>query len=389
MTSTFTHPLRATTAALAALLLSQSTAPALADRHPPPLQAAANAGMTRGVAYLLPLQREDGSFSQPQFPALTGLALWALAGSGRPEADEAIDRAVAFLVANAQPDGGIYRPIPGRRGGGLATYNTAVSLTALHATGRMDVLPTMLAARSFLAASQELEDETFRGGFGYDRDNERPYADLMNTHFTLEAMRRTQGLEELRPAGSMQADIRWDAALEYVLGLQNQAETGAANAGGFFYTHDDAKAGTETIRTETEDGQSVERVVLRSYGSITYAGLLAMVHSQLERDDPRVMSALEWASRHWTLEENPGMGQQGLYFFYNVIGRALDAAQIDALRRPEGEAAIEWRRELAERVLALQRDDGGWVNENGRFWESDPVLSTAYALIALQSALQP
>jgi len=27
---------------------------------------------------------------------------------------------------------------------------------------------------------------------------------------------------------------------------------------------------------------------------------------------------------------------------------------------------------------------GCWVNKNDRYWESDPVLTTAYALIALQ-----
>ncbi len=387
---TTSHPSILTRAAtLAALILLAQVQRAAGAPVPPPLESNAHAAVERGVAYLLPLQDENGAFSQPQFPALTGLALWALASSGRPESEEAIDRAVDFLVANAQPDGGIYRPIPGRRGGGLATYNTAVSLTALHATGRMDILPTMLAARAFLAASQEREDETFRGGFGYDRDNERPYADLMNTHFTMEAMRRTQGLEELRPAGSMRADIRWDAALEYVLGLQNTDETGPDNAGGFFYTHDDAKAGTEVLQVETADGRTEERVVLRSYGSITYAGLLSMIHGQLERDDPRVVSALDWAARHWTLEENPGMGQQGLFFFFNVIGRALEAARIDTLRGADGAAPIEWRAELIERILALQRDDGAWVNPNGRFWENDPVLVTSYALISLHSALQP
>jgi squalene-hopene/tetraprenyl-beta-curcumene cyclase len=206
----------------------------------------------------------------------------------------------------------------------------------------------------------------------------------MNTHFVLEAMRRTQGLEDLRPAGAKRADVNWDAALAFVEGLQNKAEAGPGNAGGFFYTHNDPKAGTETVDVETAAGKE-ERVVLRSYGSITYAGLLALAHCRLTRDDPRVVSALDWASKHWTLDENPGMGDQGLYFFYNVLGRSLRASGVHRIARP-GADAVDWRAALVAKVVGLQQADGNWVNANGRFWENDPVLATSYALIALQSA---
>ena len=35
-------------------------------------------------------------------------------------------------------------------------------------------------------------------------------------------------------------------------------------------------------------------------------------------------------------------------------------------------------------LLDLQQSDGSWVNRNNRWWEKDPVLVTAYALIALE-----
>lgn len=369
---------------LAGMLGMACARPASAAATP---AADAEAVLRRGAAWLAVRQREDGSFSQPEFPALTGLALWALAGSGLPGYEAPIRRAADYLAGCAQPDGGIYRPIPGRKGGGLATYNTAICLTALHVAGRQDLAPMLLAARDFLAAAQETEDPLFRGGFGYDRANERPYADLMNTHFALEAMRRTEALEEARPAGRPRADLRWEAALAFVEGLQNPAGTGPDNAGGFFYTHNDPKAGTATVAVRTAAGME-ERVVLRSYGSITYAGLLALVHCRLTRDDPRVRSALDWAARHWSLEENPGMGDQGLFFFYNVLGRSLDASGARTLERPQA-PAVDWRSELLAKLAALQQDDGSWVNANGRFWENDPVLATAYALIAAQAALRP
>lgn len=338
------------------------------------------AAVAKGVKWLAENQKEDGSFSNPQFPALTGLAIWAMAGSGDPQYALNIEKGVKFLLGCAQQDGGIYTPIPGRKGGGLATYNTSICLIALHSTGRDGLEPVMLGARTYLAESQEMNDPEYRGGFGYDRDNDRAYADMMNTHFVLDAMRRTQALEDLRPDGSKRADIAWDAALDFVLKMQNDASSGTNNAGGFFYAPDDAKAGNETIGS----GEN-ERVVLRSYGSITYAGLLSMLHSNLSKSDTRVASAIDWASKHWTLEENPGMGEQGLYFFYNIIARAMSASKLEEIPRASG-ADIKWREEVVVKVISLMQKDGSWINKNGRFWENDPVLSTAYSVIALEFA---
>ena len=104
---------------------------------------------------------------------------------------------------------------------------------------------------------------------------------------------------------------------------------------------------------------------------------------EVKRDDPRVVSALDYASRHWTLDENPGLGQGSLYFYMNTMARALSAAAMDAIPRHDGGAAIQWRGEVTARILALQKEDGSWSNEDGRWWESDPSLTTSYALLAL------
>ena len=76
-----------------------------------------------------------------------------------------------------------------------------------------------------------------------------------------------------------------------------------------------------------------------------------------------------------------------LYFFYNVLARALDAADVDYIRLSDG-SDLNWREDLAQKLLSLQHTDtrgnGYWQNEGARFWENDPVLSTAYCLLALQ-----
>ena len=51
--------------------------------------------------------------------------------------------------------------------------------------------------------------------------------------------------------------------------------------------------------------------------------------------------------------------------------------------QPDGRK-VDWKAELSAKLLKLQRPDGSWANENNRFWESDPVLCTAFALLSLE-----
>ena len=72
---------------------------------------------------------------------------------------------------------------------------------------------------------------------------------------------------------------------------------------------------------------------LRSYGSMTYAGLKSMIYCGAGPEDPRVKAATKWIKDHYTLAENPGMGQQGLYYYYQTMSKALAAANIEVQPR--------------------------------------------------------
>ncbi len=341
------------------------------------------AAIRRAQAWLVSLQKPNGGWSDDHFPALTALPLWAFAMGEHPDRQAIMQRAVAHILTYVQPDGGIYRHIEGRRGGGLSNYNTALCMTALHAVGDRELVPVILNARRFLAAAQHRSDDIFHGGMGYDRLTDRAYVDLNNSAIAYEAMRLTQSVEEFRPTGSAQADLDWEAARRFLAQVQHDETAGSREAGGFFYRPDaDPKAGVST----NEAG----KVVFRAYGSMTYAGMLSLIYADVSRDDPRVRSAFDWAARHWTLEENPGSGAEGLYYFYNVLTKALAAFGRD--RIPVEETPINWRREIIRKLVNLQRIDpetghGYWVNDQGRYLEADPVLVTAYALIALEVAL--
>lgn len=339
-----------------------------------------NAAIDRSLDWLARHQRDNGAWSNDLFPALTALSAWAFIQSSHPQRDTIVARAIDYLKSCVQPDGGIYRNVEGRRGGGLSNYNTAISMTVLHAAEDDDLTRIILNARTFVAQGQHTGDDVYRGGFGYDKSTDRAYADLMNTLYALEAMRFTEGIEEFRPAGEDTAQVNWDAATEFITRMQNPSEAGESEAGGFFYRPGESRAGTTT----GPDG----RVVFRSFGSMTYSGMLALIYAGVDRDDPRVRSAFEWAARHWSLEENPGMGPEGLFFFFNVLTRSLSAYGAEHV--PQTDASpVNWRKELARRLLNTQTIDpetghGYWLNEAGRYWENDPILVTAYSVLALQ-----
>ena len=336
------------------------------------------ASVVRGVSFLLSKQAADGHWSDPQMPALTALPLWALTGCAGATAggsaagatvdvarvNEAMKKAAGFVLATQRPDGGFYVPKPGRGGSGLGNYNTSVCLSALFDSG-LAPKAALLRAREYIASSQLVGDDTLAGGFGYDKVSRRRYADLSNTSYAMSAMAKTASLEEFRTGGK-RVDIDWEQALAFVERLM---ENDGPEAGGAAYNERTPQAGTAT--------NAQGKVHLRTYGSMTYAAVLSMCSARLDRGDPRVRQSLDYLTRFWSVDENPGMGSQGLYYFYDIMARALTAAGV----RKVGEH--DWRRELSAKVRSLQRPDGSWANDNNRFWEADPVLCTSFALIVL------
>ncbi len=348
-------------------------------RLPPDLVASMRSAIRHGLDWLANQQRENGSWSNEGFPALTALPLQAFLGAPHPRREVVVKKAVSFVLGHVQEDGGIYRRslIPGR--GGLSTYNTAICMTALHATGNPAYDRIIQNARAFLARSQLTGQDVHAGGFGYGKGGLWRSSDLNNTLYALEAMRLTEDVEDRRAEGR-RVDLNWSQAIRYIEQLQNKPDAGEEEAGGFFYKPGKSMAGT----TRGKDG----KVIFRSYGTMTYIGLLALVYARVDRDDPRVQSAFDWACKHWSLDENPGLGKEGMYFFYHVLTKSLTAFGHALIPLRKG-ISLNWREAVARRILELQKTDAltgakYWFNETGRYWESDPVLVTAYMILALE-----
>jgi squalene-hopene/tetraprenyl-beta-curcumene cyclase len=353
------------------------------------LQKEVDRTKVNGFAYLKKTQNPDGSWSNPDFPALTGLVLVAFFTA--PDYDKSaprpahIQRGLDFIIGNAKENGAIFKEK-------LPNYNTAISILALTASGDPAYNPYILKARSYVASLQEdrgskgQADDPYDGGVGYGT---KDHSDMSNTYMALEALRLSEYLESDQHMqlfedlkGFEKKTLNWDAALKFIQRCQNLpthndqgwASDDPDNKGGFVYYPGSSKAGEQTL----PDG----KVALRSYGSMTYAGLLSFIYADLKKDDPRVTAAVEWIENNYTLDENPGLGQQGLYYYYHTMAKALNVLQVDHLTAKNGDR-IDWRKELTSKLVEKQKGDGSWVNDSGRWWENDPVLVTAYSLIAL------
>jgi squalene-hopene/tetraprenyl-beta-curcumene cyclase len=84
------------------------------------------------------------------------------------------------------------------------------------------------------------------------------------------------------------------------------------------------------------------------------------------------------------------MGTDGLYYYYVTFARALAALGEDRIGLVKGEGMEterrDWRTDLVAKLATLQNEDGSFRSVDDRWMENDPVLITAYALIALREA---
>ncbi|MGB2402810.1 MAG: prenyltransferase/squalene oxidase repeat-containing protein [Akkermansiaceae bacterium] len=337
----------------------------------------------RGNAYLQSQQKDEGFWGESKYPAYTALALTAAMRSPSYEQADYLDKAYAWLTQQQKDDGGIY-------GKGLGTYNTATSIVALVAANDPNYHPSILKARRFLINQQTdwdnkgEADNKYDGGIGYGGSYQ--HSDLSNTYLSIEALKLSRHIAQDDASGK-QPELNWEAAIQFISRTQNLKETNdlpeTGDDGSFNYFPGNSKAGHRTKPDGTK--------VLRGYGSMSYAALLSMIYAELDETDIRVVAVRDWLSENFTVKENPGLateedpslGQQGLFYYYHAMAKGLAAANIDKLTKSDGDQ-VDWRNELSNALLSTQSPDGSWVNKNSRWWESDPILVTTYAVLALE-----
>lgn len=380
MPRTSIHHLRRA-AASAALLLSASL---WADGLSPSLRQRCIDSLADGAEYLIDSQNENGSWGESRHPALSALAAMGLHEVGEVDADArdaAIKQAMDYVLT--------YVPFPADKKlkprDYYPNYTASVALLAMATLDKQEYLPHMRRARQYLQDIQfDDPDKVDYGGIGYSKSGR---ADLSNTSWAVQALHFTDHLDqESRATSAKQREEMketYERMTRFLNHVQNLPETNDQpyvsrhpdDRGGFFYRPHESKAG------ERENPEGKKSLI--SSGSMTYAGLLSMVYCDLDTDDIRVQGALDYARRHYTVTENPSKGMEAYYFYLHIMSKALAAHGQDELRLADG-TSKNWRKDIAERLLELQKDDGSWINENGRFMESMPSLVTSYNLVTLK-----
>jgi squalene-hopene/tetraprenyl-beta-curcumene cyclase len=358
---------------LAATLVSSSLFAQQAPRAAEGLSAATRKELTaaaaKGAAFIRSQQKPDGSFEfHPGITGLAATALFRLPGASREAELKTTGRALDKLVTYAKPDGGIHDD-------DLETYVTAIAVMALQAGGRAQDLPIAQKGREYLV--KHLMDESeglspsdpFYGAVGYRPATSKDTArgDIINLEYGLRALKET----DLRPD-----DPSWEKALKFLERLQNRAASNdqpwTANDGGFIY---------QPGLSKVEDGPTT------SYGSATFAGVLSFTYANLRKDDDRVRAAVDWLRTHYTVDENPGMGQKTVYYYYMVMAKALAALGEPTLTDAKG-VVHNWREELSRKLLSLQHPEGFWVNPVRDEWQDNKVLVTSFVLSGIEAILR-
>jgi hypothetical protein len=325
-------------------------------------------------------------------PAITGLIVDGLMmDPGIDETHPLVLQGTRYILKYANDDGSIHA-------GQLPSYNTSICLSALSRVNNVKATQAVINGQKFLKSLQYSNsnknnpndpgfeepiniNHPYFGGVGYG-EHGRP--DLSNLAFFIQALHDT-GVSTNDPV--MQRAQVFLSRVQMADQVNEMDYADDSNQGGFIYAtvpnieSVDGEAGQSQAGTTTEITESgTELVRLRAYGSMTYAGFKSLIYANIDPDDPRMTSAWKWIENNYTIEENPGLDQQGYYYYLCTMARALDAFGVDEIN------GRNWREEMIDKIYELQFPSGAYKVLNARWMENNDILIAAYALIALQHA---
>ncbi len=369
---------------LAVTLLA--TASLSAADSTPPTAVEVDALIDQAQAYLLSQAQPNGTFMQGQKFVLgvSALAAESLAAAPKaiPASDPRMAKTLTYVTSFIQKDGGVYDPAEG-----LGNYTTSAALMLWTATSTGE--PAAISgAQNYIFGQQNTDPKNpSKGGMGYGSKGPG-FEDLSNTSWAIAA---------LRGSGVPSSDPRLQEALKFLERCQDLSNVNklpwSRDSGGAVYSPDESKSAGSWNREQPKPGETPPK--LEPYGSMTYALLSSYILLDLKPEDPRVAAAMGWITANWTFDKNPGMintekkptaDQQGLYYYYRVASKTFSKVGSTSVELKDGRK-VDWRRDLFDAVSKRAKKDGDkayWVNEQDRWAEGMPVLTTSYVLRSLK-----
>ncbi len=329
---------------------------------------------------------------QAPSPSSTALIVASLASAPEPLRStykDAVAKGTAYILSKVNIDGSVGE---GPTGAFLKTYTTALCLVALSSVERTDKVADVIRGAQAYLKQNQLKEGAHEGALGYGdapKDKEKMRGDLSVTGFAAEG---------LKVSGLPQDDEFWKLVVKFVRKCQNNSEVNTdpeflaalkkagmsvGDDGGLYYTpvasEKASPAGTRKI---------ADKEVIQSYGAMTYDGIKTYIYAGLKKDSPEVKAAMDWVRKNYSVEVHPGFAYEevkrnhlrGLYYYYLLMARALDVYGENPLETFDGRKH-DWPKELAEQFLKVVRDSKLWQNENPSWYESDPVITSAYVLM--------
>jgi hypothetical protein len=315
--------------------------------------------LQRGCRYLWRQQAEDGGWHSRTYgllrsgQSLTPFVLNALLRAPQDAPAAGFDHALGFLNRNTNKEGAVGKMDPLLYD--YPNYATALTVQALQRARRpAGRLIDWLRTQQLTEEHGWKRDDPAYGAWGIGGE---PRIAPNPGHVDLSMTRHV--VQALAAAGVPASDPVFARARVFVQRCQNPD-------GGFFFSTvvlDANKAG--------QDGAQY-----RSYGTTTADGILALLALGTAPENDRVQAARRWLTAHDRPDGATGFAglayqrwTAGLRFYY-----AAASAEVFGKRSED----------LSASLAATQRGDGSWRNTENLVKEDDPLIATAFAVMALE-----
>ncbi len=329
--------------------------------------------LASALGWLEGQRSHDGRYPSRVYGLLKGGAstspfvLLALDAAGALDGDAAA-ASLAALAARCDESGAL----------GL---NEVVSDYPCYATGMMlfalsrhvDAAPPGLAERSRawlldqqLSTRRGWQDHPALGGWGMGARSLRTPPDA--GHVDLSMTRRV--IEGLVASGLGPEHPALLEARSFVARCQSED-------GSFFYS---------PVELHLNKGETGPNERPRGYGSATTDGWHALAALGFAAE-PSAKQAHAWLLEHHRVDANPGVEGGPMHAFAEAMRGYYRAGSATVFARAGGPA--DWRAQLVDAIAADQREDGSFSNPNPLQKEDDPLIATAFAVVALAAALEP
>jgi squalene-hopene/tetraprenyl-beta-curcumene cyclase len=374
---------RYTTALVLALLLVAPIAgmapSALADETVPPegpvvTRTQVEESVIKGLDWFSRTQNFEGSWAGSI--GVTGLILMCFTNAGYDYTNQTVQRALEHMRV-------LYNSEHGWLADAYLNYETAISLIALAAAGDpkdADKLTKMAEFFHYLQFSEDSEynmtEDWYRGGW----PNYAGIPDVSNSQFSILGLMSA----ELMVDGYSVPDQVYANATAFGNHCQNWPDVNVMpwahneslpshGDGGFVYN---------AYRSRTPLGEPA----FESYGSITGAGYFSYLACGNDDRQPEVAASRAWLDKEYTFDTNPRMENKGTYYYLWSQTRALAMSGQDWVVDGSGKLH-DWRAEVVDFWLDMQRPDGSWPGNPETGWrEEEPELAGVYAILCMQTA---